>query len=279
VARAGQSSAADPVLVAPIRDSDCYQVLDGHHRLALLAHHGVPTARVKVKRLPVTTPLQDLLTQMSWIGGKKELYQPIDAPELRQGWTTVRRCRDRLALMESQLAALGTGPGHSYLDVASCYGWFVQQMAERGYAAQGVERDPLAPRLGAGVYGLDPGRVTVGDAVEFLRAAREEGRRFDVVSCFSLLHHFALGRGGGTSAEELTQLLDSVTGRVMFLDTGQEHEAWFARTLRGWDATHIARFLTTHTTFDEVIDLGPDEDAVAPYADNYGRHLFACVRK
>lgn len=279
VARAGQSSAADPVLVAPIRDSDCYQVLDGHHRLALLAHHGVPTARVKVKRLPVTTPLQDLLTQMSWIGGKKELYQPIDAPELRQGWTTVRRCRDRLALMESQLAALGTGPGHSYLDVASCYGWFVQQMAERGYAAQGVERDPLAPRLGAGVYGLDPGRVTVGDAVEFLRAAREEGRRFDVVSCFSLLHHFVLGRGGGTSAEELTQLLDSVTGRVMFLDTGQEHEAWFARTLRGWDATHIARFLTTHTTFDEVIDLGPDEDAVAPYADNYGRHLFACVRK
>ena len=277
VARTGQSSTADPVLVAPIRDSDCYQVLDGHHRLALLAHHDVPTARVKVKRLPVTTPLQDLLTQMSWIGGKKELYQPVDAPELRQSWTTVRRCRDRLELMESHLAALGTGPGHSYLDVASCYGWFVQQMAERGYAAQGVERDPLAPRLGAGVYGLDPGRVTVGDAVEFLRAAREEGRRYDVVSCFSLLHHFVLGRGG-TSAEELTQLLDSVTGRVMFLDTGQEHEAWFARTLRGWDATHIARFLTTHTTFDEVIDLGPDQDAVPPYADNYGRHLFACVR-
>ncbi|MET9022279.1 polysaccharide biosynthesis C-terminal domain-containing protein [Actinopolymorpha sp. NPDC004070] len=276
--RAAQSGASDPVLVAPIRDSDCFQVIDGHHRLALLAHRGAESASVKVKRVPVTTPLQDLLGQMSWIGGKKELYQPLDAPELQRSWTTVRRCTDRLAMMERRLAAEGIeGPGHSYLDVACCYGWFVRQLGDRGFAAEGIERDPLAPRLAAGVYGLAPERITVGDAVEFLRAARDAGRRWDVVSCFSLLHHFALGRAS-VSAEELAELLDSVTGRVLFLDTGQEHEAWFARSLRGWDTEYVGRFLTTHTGFDRVVDLGPDEDAVAPYADNYGRHLFAGIR-
>ncbi|MGW0228640.1 hypothetical protein ACWDWO_10035 [Actinopolymorpha singaporensis] len=276
--RAGQSGPSDPILVAPIRDSDCFQVLDGHHRLALLAHRGAESASVKVKRVAVTTPLQDLLGQMSWIGGKKELYQPIDAPELQRSWTTVRRCTDRLSMMERRLATEGIdGPGHSYLDVACCYGWFVHRMEERGFAAEGIERDPLAPRLAAGVYGLDPARITVGDAVEFLRAARDAGRKWDVVSCFSLLHHFVLGRAS-VSAEELAGLLDSVTGRVLFLDTGQEHEAWFARSLRGWDTEHVHRFLTTHTSFDRVVDLGPDEDAVAPYADNYGRHLFAGIR-
>ncbi|WP_157181038.1 polysaccharide biosynthesis C-terminal domain-containing protein [Actinopolymorpha alba] len=276
--RNGQSTASDPVLVAPIRDSDCFQVLDGHHRLAILAHRGAPSAKVKVKRVPVTTPLQDLLGQMSWIGGKKELYQPLDAPELQRGWTTVRRCTDRMELMNRQLATLGIErAGHSYLDVASCYGWFVRQFARRGFAAEGVERDPLAPRLGAAVYGLDPQRISVGDAVEFLRNAQDTGHRWDVVSCFSLLHHFVLGRGS-TTAEELARLLDGVSARVLFLDTGQDHEAWFARSLAGWNAQHIGNFLRCHTTFDEIIDLGPDQDAIPPYADNYGRHLFACVR-
>lgn len=280
-ARAGRqarSGPRDPILVAPIRDSDCFQILDGHHRLATLAHRGVHTAHVKVKRIPVTTPLQDLLSRMSWIGGKKELYQPIDAPELRQRWTIVRRCTDRLVLMDRFLAERGVrAAGRSYLDVASCYGWFVHQMSERGFAAYGVERDPLAPRLGAAVYGLDPDRIHVGDAVEFLRDAETAGRSWDVVSCFSLLHHFVLGRGSAT-AEELMRLLDQAARRVLFLDTGQEHEAWFARSLAGWDAEHIAAFLREHTTFDEVVDLGPDQDAVGSYADNYGRHLFACIR-
>ena len=227
------------MLVAPIRDSDCFQVLDGHHRLALLAHAGAPTAQVKVKRIAVTTPLQDLLTQMSWIGGKKELYQPVAAPELTRGWTTVRRCTDRLAMMTSCLGDQGIEPdGRSYLDVASCYGWFVHQMSERGFSGNGIERDPLAPRLGAAVYGLDPTRISVGDAVGFLRAAADDGRTWDVVSCFSLLHHFVLGRGS-TSAEDLVRLLDAATGRVLFLDTGQEHEAWFARSLAGWDADRV----------------------------------------
>ncbi|TDC76087.1 hypothetical protein E1285_40475 [Actinomadura sp. 7K507] len=272
--RPQQSGPQDPVLVAPVRGSDRYQILDGHHRLAIAAMSGADGADVVAKWLPVTTPLQDLLLKMSWLDGTHELYQPIDAPELASGWTTVRQCTDRLTKMDAFLGERGIGGGR-YLDVASCYGWFVARMAERGFDAGGIERDPLAVPLGRAVYGLPDGAVATGDCVEFLGG--HEPARWDVVSCFSLLHHFVLGRGS-VSAEELIRLLDRATGRVLFFDTGQDNEAWFAESLRGWDPPRVERFLRENTGFDEIVDLGPDEDARPPYEDNYSRHLFACVR-
>ena len=276
VRRAHQSPADAPIRVANVRESDCYQVLDGHHRLALAAFRGQHSVSAKVKWVSVTTPLQDTLDEMSWIGGERELYQPVEAPELEQSWATVRRCTDRLDKMLSTVADRTPldPPSASYLDVASCYGWFVAQMGEAGFAAGGIERDPVARPLGEALYGLRPDQVTTGDAVDLL--AKPE-QRYDVVSCFSLLHHFALGRAR-VGAPELARLLDGVTGRVLFLDTGQAHERWFRESLPEWDTAYIANFLREHTSFDEIVDLGADQDAVAPYADNYGRHLFACLR-
>jgi hypothetical protein len=269
-----QSRPEDPVRVVPIRHSDCFQVLDGHHRVASLGVRGATVAPVRVKRIPVSTPLQDLLERMSWTGGTRELYQPVQSPELEAGWVPVRRCEDRLEKMEEMLASLDLAPGSSYLDVASCYGWFVDRFARLGFDAQGVERDENAPKIGALAYGLDPHRITVSDAETFLARA---DRTWEVVSCFSLLHHFVLGRAA-VGADELLRLLDRVTGRVLFLDTGQAHEAWFADSLPEWDTDHVADFLTRHTSFDRVVDLGPDQDGVPPYERNYGRHLFAAVR-
>ncbi|ACY96594.1 MULTISPECIES: ParB N-terminal domain-containing protein [Thermomonospora] len=272
--RPEQSGALDPILVAPIRHSSYYQVLDGHHRLAVAARNGHKSVWAVAKWLPVTTPLQDLLLKMSWLDGTRELYQPIDAPELRDSWTTVRQCTDRLEKMISFLAERRIPTQGTYLDVASCYGWFVKEMGKLGFAASGMERDPLAVPLGKAVYGLPDGAIATGDCVDLLRAA---DRTWDVVSCFSLLHHFVLGRGS-VSAEELLRLLDRVTGRVLFFDTGQENEEWFRTSLRGWNPKTIAEFLSRHTSFDEIVDLGPDADSRPPYQDNYGRHLFACVR-
>jgi hypothetical protein len=274
-ATAYRSSHGDPILVAPVRGSECYQVLDGHHRLALAIARGEQYAEVTTKRFAVSTPLQDLLNQMSWLEGTRELYQPVDAPELRQSWATVRRCTDR---RDKMLAFLGerdllTPATTTYLDVASCYGWFVNEMRMAGYDAHGIERDPLAPQLGKATYDLPPELIRVGDAEKLL----VDQPTTDVVSCFSLLHHFALGRAS-VGADELLRLLDSVTGRVLFFDTGEGHEAWFRDSLAEWDADYIANFLREHGTFDEVIDLGPDVDAIPPYEQNYGRHLFACVR-
>lgn len=275
VRRPHQSRPDAPVLLAPIRDSDCFQVIDGHHRLARIAASGGDRVRARVKRIPVSTPLQDLLDDMSWIGGERELYQPLHAPELARSWRTVRRCTDRLESMVATTDDLGIEPERSsYLDVAACYGWFVAQLGRRGFEASGVELDPRTPRLAAAAYGIDPRQLHVGDAVQFLAAA---DRSWDVVSCFSLLHHFALGRAS-VGPEELVRLLDRVTARVLFVDTGQAHEDWFRGSLPEWDTAYVGRFLATHGTFDDVIDLGPDHDDVPPYAGNYGRHMFACIR-
>ncbi|MCW2815508.1 MAG: hypothetical protein JWN84_2963 [Nocardioides sp.] len=276
------SAPGSPVLLAPIRDSDCYQVVDGHHRVAAWAASGAVGLKARIRRVPVTTPLQDVLDEMSWIGGERELYQPVQAPELDRSWRVVRRCTDRLERMTHLLASLGL-PGDqgekggrvpSYLDVASCYGWFLSHMADLGFEVHGVERDELGSLLGATVYGLNPACVTTGDARTYLMT---HDRRHDVVSCFSLLHHVLRDRGtdGGI---EFVQLLDRSTRSVLFLDTGQAHEEWFRDTLGEWDDEHVRQFLLDNTTFDEVIDLGPDSDGVGHYAGNYGRHLFACVR-
>lgn len=273
--RPHQSDPGAPVLLAPIKDSDCYQVVDGHHRLAADVVAGRSSVDARVRRVPVVTPLQDVLDRMSWIGGTHELYQPVSAPELDRSWTTVRQCTDRLQAMDRLLGTLGIEPEvSSYLDVASCYGWFLSHMAGLGFEVHGVERDELGSLLGATVYGLDPACVTTGDARQYLMT---HDRRHDVVSCFSLLHHVLRDRGtdGGI---EFVQLLDRSTRSVLFLDTGQAHEEWFRDTLGEWDDEHVRQFLLDNTTFDEVIDLGPDDDGVGHYAGNYGRHLFACVR-
>lgn len=267
------SNPGSPVEVSPVRDSDCFQVIDGHHRVARAALAGQDTVEVRVKRLGVRTPLQELLGAMSWMGGEPELYQPVPAPEVAT-WPRVRACVDRWESMLGVIDDLGLRGG-TYLDVASCHGWFVAAMRDAQLTAEGVEQDPLAPQLGALVHDLAPGAVHTSEAVTFLRTAE---RTWDVVSCFSLLHHFVLGRSED-SAEDLLRALDRATDRVLFLDTGQEHEAWFAESLAGWDTARVRAFLTEHTTFDEIIDLGPDQDDRAPYAGNYARHLFACVRR
>jgi SAM-dependent methyltransferase len=213
---------------------------------------------------------------MSWLDGKDRLYQPVNLPEVAT-WPVMRRCTDRLSLMADFLDELYAGSPpreRSYLDVGACYGWFVSAMQERGYNAQGIEQDPLSRELAGLAYGLPHDRLIIGDAVELLR---EENGRYDVVSCFSMLHHFVLGRTPHT-AEELISLLDGATGDVLFLDTGERHESWFRLVLPEWSPEYARLWILSHTTFVNVRILGTDRDDVVPFAGQYGRTLFACTR-
>ena len=161
----------------------------------------------------------------------------------------------------------------SYLDVACSYGWFVSEMSKAGFRAEGVERDPTAISIGKVIYGLKPEQVRRSGAVTFLQSLRN---RYDVTSCFSLMHHYILNRLN-VSAEDLLHLLDSATARVMFFDMGQEHEYPNGR-LAGWNEDRIHSWLQANSTFKRIVRLGPDEDAVPPNQKNFGRMLFACVR-
>jgi hypothetical protein len=73
-------------------------------------------------------------------------------------------------------------------------------------------------------------------------------------------------------------LIDKVTSSVLFFDMGEQHEAWFATPLAGWDAGRIATWLKENTSFAQIEILGMDRDSAGPYQAQYRRHLFACYR-
>ncbi|MDQ3851173.1 MAG: hypothetical protein M3296_11240 [Actinomycetota bacterium] len=250
-------------------------VLAGHRSAAAAHAAGAGELRVEVVGRSRWTPFQQVILDMGWLDSRAELYQPVPSPEFEE-WPVVRACHDRLERMIEFLTHRGPagGANASYLDVASCYGWFVARMLGQGYDARGIELEPVAPAIGLAAYGLDPARIAVGDSVVLL----ERRPPADVVSCFSLAHHFVLGRGS-CSAEELVGLLSRRTRRVLFFEMGQDHEAWFRHALAGWNPDRVRAWLLRHTDFDEVIPLGVDKDSRPPYQDNYGRTLFACVRR
>jgi hypothetical protein len=261
--------------VRRIRWSDCYELLDGNHRLAMNWMRGRRHRWVWVVPGKTITPLQQLLLDVTWTRGSRELYQPITSPELGRHWRLVRRCDDRFALMKEFLHQNNLLPpkASTSLDVACSYGWFVREFQSTGFTARGVEIDWASKQIGQLVYGLQPDQVTRGDVVtELMRI----GQRFDVTTCFSLLHHFVLGRGK-VPAEEMLGLLDRVTERVLFLDTGQNHERWFSKSLAQWDPTFIEQFIKRNSTFQRIYRLGTDQDDER-YPGNYGRTLFACMR-
>lgn len=277
--RAEEFSAPDSMVqVCPIEYSDCYEVVDGNHRLAIACVQGRETYPVLVKFPAVRTPLQQLLLDYAWcaIRGEMELYQPVESPELGSYWVRIRRCTDRFEMMkrfiEEHRSILPERP--TYLDIASSYGWFVRALGELGFDAYGVEIDWAAIEIGQRVYGLKPEQVTRSEAARFLQS---ESSSYDVVSCFSLLHHFVLNHGSIT-AIEMMKLIDRVTRTILFFDMGQEHEEWFRESLAEWNPDRIEQWLRDNTTFKKIYRLGTDSDNVPPFANNYGRTLFACMR-
>ncbi len=263
--------------VRPIRHSDCFFVVDGHEQLRDAYTQGRSALRVRVGRVATWTPLQEELLGMNWLEGRRELYQPVEAPEIEHGdWQLVRRCDDRFALMRDFLRDhdLLSPQTNTYLDVGASYGWFVGRMQRLGLDAYGIELDERGPRLAQSLYGVPADHIRVGDCATELCTIEP----VDVVSCLSVMHHFVLGRGS-CSADEFLDRLVRVTQRVLFFDTGEGHELWLRRRLADWTPGRIEEWLAAHPAFTEVHNLGTDSDDTGSFAGNYGRTLFACVRR
>jgi 2-polyprenyl-3-methyl-5-hydroxy-6-metoxy-1,4-benzoquinol methylase len=268
-----QSRPGAPVEVRRIKFSDCYEVIDGLHRLAVAAVRGLDSYPCAV--LPTEgalTPMQLLVMDSVWMTGRCRLVQPISAPEL-QLWSVERLCTDRLQLIMAWLERNGISSG-SFLDIGSKYGWFVSEMSKRGFQSFGSEQDAALATVGPHAYGLDESMITVANLVSFLRSARQQ---YDVVCCLSILHDYFLG-DETTSAPEFIRSVDQVVGSVLFFDMGECHESHLKDSLRGWNAEYIRKWLLEHTTFSKIEILGTDDDNNGLFRNRYGRHLFACSR-
>jgi hypothetical protein len=268
---------AKPILVLKIRHSSYFELMDGSHRVARAIMAGKMSLRARLyEKEPALTPLQSLLLDVLWINRRRELYQPLDYPELRDGWKLIRKCADRFAKMRAFLSEAGLLklPGLTSVDLGSSYGWFVKSFGELGFQAIGVERDPIGRAVGFHCYGIRPEQIQAGDIACFLRMER---KRYDVVSLLSVLHHYVRGNRG-ISPEALIRLADKITGRVLFLDTGEAREEGFVGSLSKWTPPFIAAWLKKNTSFTKIVALGKDEDRVPGYPLYGGRTLFACVR-
>jgi len=203
---------------------------------------------------------------MNWIDGDDAMYQPLPVPELGH-WTVVRQCSDRASMMQRELK--NCGQVATYLDVACSYGWFLAWAESFDLAATGIEVDPLAPVLAREAFGLDPKQIVVGDALSVLEKADST---WDVVSCFSLLHHFA--SENPALAQRLAASLGRVTERVLFLDTGSSLESWFS-TNQALEEDAQVELVMEGGGFSRCERLGRDQDSQGRTDGNYGRMLVA----
>lgn len=279
----GQSDANQPIWVRPVRASSCFEIIDGNHRIAHAIMRGDKTiSAIIYEKEAAFTPLQQLLLDCLWINKQKWLYQPVDAPELKDQWHLVRKSTDRLEMIQKFLKKQKFMPAAvskklTYLDVGSSYGWFVSQMSQAGFHAFGMERDPFGMEIGFKVYGLQREQIIHSEISLGLEQEISHKKKYEVVSCLSVLHHFVLHKNS-VSAEDFIKLLDKITGKVLFLDTGEEHETAFGDALKGWNPAYIQDWIKKHTSFKEVIILGIDQDRHKPFDTYYGRTLFACIK-
>jgi hypothetical protein len=147
-------------------------------------------------------------------------------------------------------------------------------MEQLGFDSFGLEQDYIAISVGTHMYGLKQEQIINSDMVSYLK---KTSTTFDVVSFLSVLHHFELDQHS-IDPEEIIKMIDKLTNKVLFFETGQSHEKAFGEKLSKWTDDFIIDWLKENTTFKHIIDLGKDEDNIPPFEGYYSRTLFACIR-
>lgn len=266
----GHSKQGDPIKLRKIKHSNCYEIIDGHHRVAMDYLMGKKEIRAIIIDKGYSI-LQEKLLKINITHGR-ELYQPIDKLDVLS-WPVIRRCDDRFEMMRSFLLSKKIKEG-SVLDLACSYGFFLKKFKETGLNVFGLDRDKRAIEICKLVNHLDSKELKIDRIENFLQNSKCQ---WDIVLFLSILHHYIIGKEPGEFSQILKQL-DKITGKILFLDMGQNHEEWFSTTLANWDEDYIIKKIKENTSFKQIIPLGKDKDNLGKYTKNYGRTLFACVR-
>lgn len=220
------------------------------------------------------TPLQKLLLDVIGCYGRREIFQPIESPELGDKWTLLRHCDKWFVEIERFLRERELMPPRlkTYMDIGCSYGWFVRAFGQLGFEAHGVEIDRAAIEIGQRVYGLRPDQVIRFEPSRFLKS---DSGTYDVTSCFNLLHDYVLGRAS-LSAEEMLNQIDRATGTLLLVNLGPSHRTWERAPLTGWNAERIEDWLRRNSSFTRIHRLAAITDS--PAENDYENTIFACLR-
>jgi hypothetical protein len=213
-AHSGGSRFGDEVLVAKISGSSAYQVIDGHHRLAVAIARGDTTARVHRTWLSAETALQRRLWERGYgLTRAKALAQPVAARELGD-WPVSKNCLDRLVrIVRLADAELADAPSpRRFLDVGCGYGWYLAELKGRDWRVHGIDRDGFGIEMATAFHGVSSDEISAG---EWASTAASLPGTFDLVACFDL---GALVAADAEATLPLLGALDARTAHVLVID-------------------------------------------------------------
>lgn len=269
----GHNQFKDPITVRPIYNSDCYQLIGGNHRIASNYMIGKKELSAIITPNYTHTYFTDLIGNVVW-DNAKELYQPIDLPEYEH-LPLIRKCSDRLEKILTFLISRNFKlENSSLIDIGSYYGWFIDKFRKEGALVYGLEKDFSACKVASELFDLTDNQLINQPLESFLI---NNSNTYDIVLFLSVLHHFSMKKSF-MSDQQVFRELSKRTNKVMFFDTGEEHEKMFGDALKGWNVESITKFIKENSDFREVIPLGRDSDNTGKYSNDYSRMLFALVK-
>lgn len=266
------SADGDPLLMSKVRDSNCYELDDGHHRASVFYMLGQRRVAAHIAG-EKSTYLQRLVRKVN-PEGRLELYQPVPTADVR-GWSVRWHWRRRLQLILEFLSREGWQQSiRTVLDADCGYGWLVDQFRQRGMNAVGVTPVEGHVKIGRVAFGLGNDALRRREAGD---VPRSSAGTHDMVLFLNGLHRQALGaRRKDTS--QILRLLDRAAGKVLILDSGRAAEGWSRKKLPYWNDADIPSSILRHTTFTQVIPLDRDSDGRGARAGRNEEVLFACIR-
>jgi hypothetical protein len=197
------------------------------------------------------------------------LYQPVLNQAINDNSAIIRGCQDRLdamvAFCENKFGS--SLSEKSFLDIGSCYGFFVNAFNGLCSIATGIENGNKEFNMTRIFYPDISSQINKEDFTETI----DGYQNYDIVSLLSVLHSIIISDGADHAAEILRKI-DAKTNDVLFIDMGQENELIYNSSMSGWNKDSIAQWVLNETSFDVCEPLIEDSDP------RFGRTLFACYR-
>jgi len=265
-AAAHSDAGSDPVVRGTLTPGT-FEIIDGHHRLAIAWVLG-ERSKAAVVLPPEPTALQALVMTSSRArtrnNGERLLYQPITGPEFDASWGLATRSHLYLEPMLGFLVRQGLSlPGLSMLDLGCRYGWYVDMLARQGARVRGVDWDGAGLMVGRIAYRLPSAQLVRSDLSAFLSDRAEP---VEVALLLDTMDDFTITSDWRGLPELLTRV-DAITRSVLFLGVAAPSVTSFRSGLRPPEAAAIVDLVRKHTGFTDVVPL----DGPSPT-------LFGCVR-
>jgi len=70
---AGHSPTGENIRVYTVKESDCYELDEGNHRVAFAALRGDESILADILDIPDYTPLQEMILRVEWQSGEREI--------------------------------------------------------------------------------------------------------------------------------------------------------------------------------------------------------------